>query len=79
MDYSALDTALLSAHADKNSEALVKLYTKAADLSEVAGDIDRACFYLTHAFVFALESGAPEAPLLNKRLAARGRAKILEF
>ena len=79
MEQAHLDQALIEAHAQNDSHALVALYTQAADLSEAQGDIDAACFYLTHAFVFALESGAAEADSLNQRLAARGRARRLVF
>ena len=67
---SALDSALLAAHETGDRAALVRLYTEAADQ---ARDVDAACFYLTHAYVFALESGAPEAAALNARLADEGR------
>lgn len=79
MDCENLDAAMLKAHAARDADALVRLYTQAGDVFEAAGEIDAACFYLTHAFVFALEAGAPEAPGLNLRLAARGRARLLEF
>ncbi|GLO72486.1 hypothetical protein MACH17_40030 [Phaeobacter inhibens] len=79
MERDDLDQALLQAHAEGNSTALIRLYSLAADAAEGADEIDRACFYLTHAFVFALESGAPEADPLNARLAAQGRAHRLVF
>jgi hypothetical protein len=79
MDRDRLDSALLAAHERNDLKDLVRLYTLAGNQSEMAKDIDAACFYLTHAFVFALESGAPEAQILNRRLADRGRAKRLEF
>ncbi len=79
MDRVALDLALLKAHERQDTAELVRLYTIAGDKAEEKRDIDAACFFLTHAFVFALEIGAPEAKLLNERLAARGRAKLLEF
>ncbi len=78
MDRAELDQALLKAHEDKDSAELVRLYTLAGDRAEEAGNIDAACFYLTHAFVFALEAGLPEATELNLRLAERGRAHPLE-
>ena len=74
-----LDAALLAAHERCDTAALVALYTTAGDWAEAKGDIDAACFYLTHAFVFALEAGAPEAALLNRRLADRGRARLIDF
>ncbi|UWQ60787.1 hypothetical protein K3722_20710 (plasmid) [Leisingera caerulea] len=79
MERAELDQALLKAHEDKDSAELVRLYTLAGDQAEAAGNIDAACFYLTHAFVFALEAGQPEAKELNRRLAARGRAHPLEL
>ncbi|UWQ52054.1 hypothetical protein K3720_19400 (plasmid) [Leisingera caerulea] len=79
MNRDELDRALLQAHEDKDSVELVRLYTLAGDQAEAAGNIDAACFYLTHAFVFALEAGRPEAKELNRRLAERGRAHPLEL
>ncbi|MFA3916346.1 hypothetical protein [Ruegeria hyattellae] len=78
MSDSELDQQLLQAHAEGDKAALVRLYTRAADRSETGGDLDAACFYLTHAFVFALEIGAPEARELNARLVEKGRAHLLE-
>ncbi len=53
--------------------ALSRLYTQAGDLAESQGQIEAACFYLTHAFVFALEQGLPEGKQLHKRLIFHGR------
>lgn len=75
----SLETRLLAAHSDGDIDALVHLYTEAADLAEARGDIDAACFYLTHAFVFALESGSVEARNLNARLVTYGRAHRILF
>jgi len=77
MDRAHLDRDLLAAHASGDAASLIQLYTQAADLSEMAGDVDATCFYLTHAFVFALEAGAPEVALLNQRLVAHSRAHPL--
>ncbi|MES0863117.1 hypothetical protein ABLN87_12235 [Ruegeria sp. SCPT10] len=79
MDRAALDDLLLDAHARNDPAALVTYYTMAADEREGAGDIDAACFFLTHAFVFALEHGAPEADNLNQRLVRHGRADRLKL
>jgi hypothetical protein len=79
MDRDALDRQLLEAHAKKDGQSLVHLYTQAADQHEAEGDVDAACFFLTQAFVFALEAGTPEARALNMRLAERGRAPVLTF
>ena len=51
----------------------MRLYAEAGDLAEAAGEIDAACFFLTHAYVFALATGAAEAGALHARLLAHGR------
>ncbi|WP_293447254.1 hypothetical protein [Planktotalea sp.] len=65
-----LDARLLTAHERDDRPALVTLYSEAAeaDLNE-----DAQGFYLTHAYVFALELGHPNAPTLHARLKALGR------
>lgn len=70
---AALDAGLLAAHAAGDLAALVRLYAAAADLCEGRGEADRACFYLTQAYVFALDRGDPAAPVLHARLRAQGR------
>ena len=67
---AALNRRLLQAHETQDKAALVRLYTEAAD---GAADQDAACFYLTHAYVFALEISDPQAPHLHARLVALGR------
>ena len=79
MDLAEIEAALLAAHAAEDLEKLVALYVRAADLHEAAQDADAAGFYLTHAFVYALELGLPEAKHLNRRLAEQGRADLLTF
>lgn len=76
---AVLDRALLAAHAADDKPALIRLYTAAADAAEQRQEGQAAAFYLTHAFVFALETGAREAPDLNKRLADKGCAHRLDF
>lgn len=65
---AALDAALLAAHARGDRAALIGLYAEAAETA--AGTA--AAFYLTHAFVFALEAGDTRAPALKARLVALG-------
>ncbi|MQY43862.1 hypothetical protein GG681_14545 [Epibacterium sp. SM1969] len=79
MESDTLDTQLLQAHADNDVPALMRLYHEAFKQAEARQDHDAACFYLTHAFVFALEYGAPEADELNRQLVERGRAHRLTF
>ena len=70
MTPAELDAALLAAHAAGDRAALSGLYTHAA---ECAPDETAAGFYLTHAYIFALEAGLPEAEGLRQRLKAQGR------
>ncbi len=72
-DRLALDEALLKAHASGDRPALVRLYADAGDRAEADGDLDAACFYWTHAYVFALQSGDQLADTLHARLKAHGR------
>lgn len=65
----ALDAALLAAHDQQDAATLAVLYAQAADRLEGA----EAAFFLTQAYVWALEAGTPDAAALNRRLAARGR------
>lgn len=66
----SLHDRLLDAHARDDRAALVGLYTEAAGQ---AGDADAACFYLTHAYIFALEMGDPAVGALRDRLKQHGR------
>ncbi len=67
---SDLNDRLLAAHAANDKRALVDLYIEAADQADSQ---DSACFFLTHAMVFALELGLPVAHELRSRLAQQGR------
>lgn len=68
---NGLDQRLLAAHAADDRTALISLYTEASEAA--IGDTARG-FYLTHAFVYALEAGDPRAEGLRVRLQAMGRA-----
>ncbi|THH38931.1 hypothetical protein E4Z66_05080 [Aliishimia ponticola] len=65
-----LNDRLLSAHASGDIRALITLYEEAANS---ANEDTARGFYLTHAYVFALEAGAPEAATLRARLVDMGR------
>lgn len=65
-----LEQAILAAHEAGDRRALAALYASAAERLD---DLDAACFFLTQAYVFALEAGAPEAAPLHARLKAHGR------
>lgn len=67
---SDLDDKLLKAHDRGDAQDLSALYTQAADR---VADEDAQGFFLTHAYVFALEAGLPQAPALRRRLIAMRR------
>ncbi|MEP2534048.1 hypothetical protein [Shimia sp.] len=67
---SDLDQRLLDAHRADDKQALVTLYTQAAGQANTS---DAAGFYLTHAYVYALETGDPAATALHLQLKAMGR------
>ncbi|MEM1046982.1 MAG: hypothetical protein AAGL24_12545 [Pseudomonadota bacterium] len=68
-----LDDALLDAHAREDRETLVALYAEAGDHELAAGNVDAGCFFLTHAYVYALEAGHPDADRLHAVLKRHGR------
>ena len=68
---SSLDADLLAAHAKGDSALLAKLYAQAAETQEPASE--QAAFYLTHAYVFALEVGMDEAKTYHAQLKSWGR------
>jgi len=69
----SLDAALLAAHARDDRGSLVRLYARAADAAGAPDQTDRAAFFLTQAYIFALEGGDAAAPTLKARLVAMGR------
>ena len=68
-----LDAQLLDAHARHDSDALITLYAEAAHQQSSE---DAAAFFLTHAYVYALESGAPRATDLRAQLIGMGREPL---
>ncbi len=73
VNLAALDAALLQAHADCDLELLVALYQKAGLSCIDANDVDAGCFYLTHAYIFALEAGFAQAHDIHTVLVSYGR------
>ncbi|MGR3636358.1 MAG: hypothetical protein ACU0BK_10595 [Shimia sp.] len=65
-----LDQRLLAAHAAGDAPTLVALYCQAA---ETAATDEARGFFLTHAYVFALEIGDARAPDLRQELSEMGR------
>ena len=72
-ELAALERELIAAHESGDGNVLVGLYAVAADKAEASGDIDSAAFFLTHAWIFALERGDERAEALRARLANWGR------
>lgn len=70
----ALEARLLAAHENADLRGLSCLYRQAAEMAERRGDRDRAAFFLTHAWVFALDAGMAEADVHARRLRAWGRS-----
>ena len=64
------DQDLLNAHAAGDTARLCELYHQAALASD---DIDAACFYATHAVVFALECDHPTRCAIHALLVKHGR------
>ena len=73
-DNRNLESQLLSAHKAGDLDELWRLYRIAAAAADETGDMDRAAFYLTHAWVFALDAGSAAASDLFDELRARGCA-----
>ena len=72
---TSLDTRLLAAHATGNKASLVTLYTEAANASQM----DKAKgFYLTQAYVFALEINHAKTAVLRGKLIEMGRESPAE-
>ena len=64
-----LDAALLEAHAGGDLPKLVVLYRQAAETT----DLNARAFFLTQAYIFALDCGADAAAELRAALVALGR------
>ncbi|SMP22697.1 hypothetical protein [Shimia sagamensis] len=67
---NGLETRLLAAHAAGDKSALVTLYEEAAAGAETP---EAQGFFLTQAYVYALEIGHAKASTLHQRLKASGR------
>ncbi|SFS50583.1 hypothetical protein SAMN04488040_0673 [Sulfitobacter marinus] len=65
-----LNAQLLAAHTARDHGALVGLYRAAAARTH---DPNAAGFYLTHAYVFALETDHQDTSALRADLVAQGR------
>ncbi len=73
MNDASFERDILDAHASGDRREIALLYAEAASRAERSGDGDRAGFFLTQAWIFALEAGDPLADELRARLVAQGR------
>lgn len=65
-----LDAQIIAAHAAGDKLGLAGFY---ADAAKQAADLDARCFFLTQAYIFALDAGLPLATDLHKSLKEHGR------
>ena len=65
----SLERALLDAHDSGDKSALVTLYSRAA--KDATTDVAQR-FFLTHAYVFALDCGHADVDALKEQLVALG-------
>ncbi len=73
-DEKRLQHDMLQAHEHEDLKALPALYLEAAHLRESQGELDAACFFYTHAYVYALDCGdSKTADKAREKLRAFGR------
>jgi len=61
MCVDSLHDALIAAHSDNDQHQLVSLYQQAYQQMRKNGHIEASFFYLTNAYVFALDCGHGDA------------------
>ncbi|MCY3982548.1 MAG: hypothetical protein OXE85_01375 [Roseovarius sp.] len=65
-----LNSKILAAHCEKDIHSLIRLYIEA---SKTTGNHDEECFFLTNAYICALETGSSETKFLHDQLRKYGR------
>ncbi len=73
LNLHGLNLEILEAWDQGNGPLLSRLYAKAGNLMLNSGRTDEGCFFLTQAYVLALENGLADAPVLHAELARHGR------
>jgi hypothetical protein len=68
-----LNSQVLKAHETGDTKVLVDIYQMLGGEELDKGEITSACFLLTQAYVYALESGDPRASEIHKILKSHGR------
>ena len=56
-DSTDLHERILAGHAAGDGHLLAQLYAEAGQLAAANGEVDKACYFFTQAYVFALEAG----------------------
>ena len=69
LDRATLDRAILAAHAGRDTPRLASLYARAARACQGRND---EAFWLTQAYILALDAGCDDATALHERLVALG-------
>lgn len=69
-----LNDFLIDAHRRSDLDALVRGYMSAAEIALSGGDDARQGFFLTQAWIFALEANMPVGAELQEELRRLGRA-----
>ena len=75
-DWDALEAVLLEAHARDDRLSLIGHCDRASQAAETEGDLDRAAFFATYAWIYALELGDARAADLRARLRGWGRIDL---
>ena len=68
-----LENKLLKKEKNNHIKKLIRLYTKQGKKKIAHHEIDAGCYYLTNAYIFALECGSRKAKKLHKLLKFYGR------
>ncbi len=73
IDYDRLNAEILAAHDSGDNATLVRIYKKLGDDELDAGRELEGAYFLTQAYVYALEGGLPVRHEIHKTLVAYGR------
>ena len=73
IDYDHLNAQVLAAHDSGDNATLVRIYQKLGNDELANGHELEGAYFLTQAYVYALEGGLPEQHEIHKTLVALGR------
>ena len=72
-EFRNADSAVKLAHQNNEIATLAKIYEAHGRSKLGQNDINGGCFYLSNAYVFALEADLESAPRIHKLLVCHGR------